>query len=126
MTNEVRRAVGTFTSRTKAEQALRQLRDAGLDRSLARLEGGDTEASVGFGIPEDRAAMYQQVIQNGGYLVVVDAPEAEIACVEAVLQAAGVQNYGIYDAPGTPYQKKGLYDDRYTDIKSRVGDQERP
>lgn len=58
-------------------------------------------ALVGLGIPEERAKVYNDRVSRGHYLVMVDGNEAEIARAEAVLTGRGIEDFGIYDIPGS-------------------------
>jgi uncharacterized membrane protein len=69
--------------------------------AIGAAAGGLLGALVGLGIPEDRARVYNDRVSRGEYLVMVDGTEDEIRHAEAVLSRRGIQEWGIYDAPGT-------------------------
>ena len=58
-------------------------------------------ALVGLGIPEERAKTYNDRVSRGHYLVMVEGNDAEIARAEAVLTGRGIEDFGIYDIPGS-------------------------
>jgi hypothetical protein len=67
--------------------------------AIGAAAGGIIGALVGLGIPEERARVYSDHVSKGGYLVVVDGNEAEIARAESLLQSQGIREFGIYDTP---------------------------
>ncbi|MGH8001918.1 MAG: general stress protein [Brasilonema sp.] len=62
--------------------------------------GGLLGALIGLGIPEERARVYNERVSRGDYLVIVDGTEDEIRRAETVLTNQGIQEFGIYNAPG--------------------------
>ncbi len=69
--------------------------------AIGAAAGGLIGALVGLGIPEERAKTYNDRVSRGHYLVMVDGNEAEIARAEAVLTGRGIEDFGIYDIPGS-------------------------
>jgi uncharacterized membrane protein len=70
-------------------------------------------ALVGLGIPEERARVYNERVARGEYLVIVDGTEDEIRRAEAILNRAGIEEFGIYDAPARDRETRdvtGRYD----------------
>jgi hypothetical protein len=61
--------------------------------------GGLIGALIGLGIPEERARVYQQRVEQGHYLVIIEGTDAEIATAEAIFNRYGVQDFGVYDYP---------------------------
>ncbi|MFQ4139882.1 general stress protein [Nodosilinea sp. PGN35] len=61
--------------------------------------GGLLGALIGLGIPEHRAKRYRDRVERGDYLVMLRGTEPEIARAERTLQAAGIQDWGVYQAP---------------------------
>jgi len=61
--------------------------------------GGLLGALIGLGVPEERARVYNERVERGHYLVIVDGTDAEIAKAEAILQHRGIEEFGIYDHP---------------------------
>jgi hypothetical protein len=62
--------------------------------------GGLLGALAGLGIPEERARVYSDRVSSGDYLVIVDGTEAEINRAESILSNRGIEEFGIYNAPG--------------------------
>ena len=69
--------------------------------AIGAAAGGLIGALVGLGIPEERAKTYNDRVSRGHYLVMVEGNEAEIARAEAVLTGRGIEDFGIYDIPGS-------------------------
>jgi hypothetical protein len=61
--------------------------------------GGLVGALIGMGIPEHRARHYQDRVAQGDYLVMLRDKEPEIARAERTLKEAGIEDWGIYEAP---------------------------
>ena len=61
--------------------------------------GGLVGALVGMGIPEHRAKHYRDRVAQGDYLVMLKDSEPEIARAERTLKQAGIEDWGVYDAP---------------------------
>ncbi|MBE9007398.1 histidine kinase [Fortiea sp. LEGE XX443] len=66
---------------------------------IGAVAGGLLGALIGLGIPEERARVYNERVQSGGYLVIVDGTDEEIARAEAILHRRGIEEYGIYNHP---------------------------
>ena len=75
------------------------LAGAGIGAAAGSLIG----ALIGLGIPEERARVYNERVERGQYLVIVDGTDAEIATVEAVFNRHGVEEFAVYDHPNTDY-----------------------
>lgn len=58
--------------------------------------GGLVGALIGMGIPEHRAKRYRDRVAQGDYLVMLRDTEPEIARAERTLQAAGIEDWGVY------------------------------
>jgi hypothetical protein len=67
---------------------------------IGAVAGGLAGALIGLGIPEERARVYNERVERGDYLVIVDGTDAEIARAEAILHNHGIQEFGIYNQPG--------------------------
>lgn len=68
--------------------------------AIGAVTGGLLGALVGLGIPEEKARVYNERVSRGEYLVIVDGRDEEIGAAEAILHRRGIQEWGIYDAPG--------------------------
>src|SRR4028118_1146526 len=67
--------------------------------AIGAAAGGLTGALVGLGIPDDRARFYNDRVNHGEYLVMVDGTEEEIRRAEPILRRRGIQEWRIFDAP---------------------------
>jgi len=67
--------------------------------AIGAAAGGLSGALVGLGIPDDRARLYNDRVNRGDYLVMVDGTEDEIRRAEAILSRRGIQEWHIFDAP---------------------------
>lgn len=96
--------------------------------AIGAAAGGIVGGLVGLGIPEDRARVYNDRLQKGDYLVIIDGTEAEIHHAEAILKRRGIQEYAIYDANDINREhRQGIdYPDRTTPVYSGTGDREDP
>ncbi len=61
--------------------------------------GGLVGALTGIGIPKDRAESFRPVIEQGGYLVIVDGDRNEIQKADLILHSGGIENYDVYPRP---------------------------
>jgi len=80
------------------------LAGAGIGALAGSLLGG----LIGLGIPEERARVYNDRVQRGQYLVILDGTDAEIAEAEKILHTSGVEEFGIYDHPNSPPITSGV------------------
>lgn len=64
---------------------------------IGAVTGGLLGGLVGLGIPAERARVYNERVERGHYLVIVDGTDEEIARAEAILHRRGIEEYGIYD-----------------------------
>lgn len=67
--------------------------------TIGAVSGGLLGALIGLGIPEERARVYHDHIARGGYIVIIDGTNSDIATAEAILHRRGIEEYGVYDAP---------------------------
>ncbi|MEH1887912.1 MAG: hypothetical protein V7K92_00120 [Nostoc sp.] len=65
--------------------------------SIGAATGTFAGALVGWGISEEQARAYNQRVEYGHYLIIVDCTSLEIATVEAILQRWGIEEFGIYE-----------------------------
>ena len=56
-------------------------------------------AMIGWGIPEDQAKYYDQLLSQGNYVVLVEGTEAEIKGAEAILLNHQILNWNVYKTP---------------------------
>lgn len=88
------------------------LATAAAGAGIGAATGGLLGALVGLGIPEERARVYNDRVSRGDYLVIVEGTDDEIHRAESVLRNRGIQEFGIYNAPGVA--------DNPTDYADRV------
>ena len=69
--------------------------------AIGAAAGGLVGALLGLGIPEERAEAYNNSLSRGDYLVIVDGTHDEVLRAEAILSSRGIQDWGVYNAPGT-------------------------
>ncbi|MGH7998038.1 MAG: general stress protein [Brasilonema sp.] len=69
---------------------------AGIGAAAGSLLGG----LIGLGIPEERARVYNERVERGDYLVIIDGTDAEIARAEEILKRQGIEEFDVYDQPG--------------------------
>jgi hypothetical protein len=68
--------------------------------AIGAAAGGLIGALIGLGIPEERARVYNERVARGEYLVMVEGDTDDIHRAQAILSRRGIQEWGIYDAPG--------------------------
>ncbi|MBD2341546.1 hypothetical protein H6G64_31875 [Calothrix sp. FACHB-156] len=56
---------------------------------------------IGLGIPEERARVYNERVERGGYLVIFDGTEEEIARVEPILRRWNIDEFNVFDRPAS-------------------------
>ena len=86
------------------------LANALLGSGIGAAGGGLVGALIGWGIPEDRARYYDEMLSQGKYVVLMEGTEAEINGAEAILKNRRIQDWGIYNTMGTayPYPNTGM------------------
>ncbi len=78
-------------------------------------------ALIGLGIPEERARVYNERVERGHYLVIVDGADAEIARAEAILHHRGIEEFGIYDHPNGKHTPTPVAHKDLSHIKHAIG-----
>lgn len=79
---------------------------------IGAVAGGLIGALIGLGIPEEKAKVYSDRVASGSFLVLATGKAAEIARAEAIMKRHGVEEFGIYDVPGsTPTAVSDVDDD---------------
>nr|RNJ66642.1 MAG: histidine kinase [Leptolyngbya sp. IPPAS B-1204] len=66
--------------------------------AIGAAAGGLTGGLVGLGIPEDRAKVYNDHVNRGHYLVMVDGSEDELRRAQSILNRHNIRDWDIYDA----------------------------
>ena len=72
------------------------LAGAGIGAAAGSLLGG----LIGLGIPEERAKVYNERVERGDYLVIIDGTDTEIARAEEILRRQGIEEFEIFNRPG--------------------------
>ncbi|HHP7232954.1 MAG TPA: general stress protein [Xenococcaceae cyanobacterium] len=70
--------------------------------------GGLVGALIGWGIPEDRAKYYDEMISQGRYVILMEGTEAEINGAEAILKNRRIQDWGVYGTMPNTYPNTGM------------------
>ena len=65
--------------------------------------GGLVGALIGWGVPEDRAKYYDEMLSQGKYVILMEGTQAEISGAEAILKNRRIQDWGVYNTMGTTY-----------------------
>ena len=80
-----------------------------LGSGIGAAGGGLVGALIGWGIPEDRARYYDEMLSRGRYIVLMEGTSAEISGAEAILQNRRIQDWAIYNAGmTTTYPNTGM------------------
>lgn len=76
------------------------LGNALLGTGIGAAGGSLVGALIGWGIPEEQAKYYSELLSQGSYVVLVEGTEAEISGAEAILLNSQIRDWNIYNAPG--------------------------
>ncbi|BAZ15697.1 multi-sensor signal transduction histidine kinase [Calothrix sp. NIES-4071] len=74
------------------------LATAATGAGIGAAAGGITGGLVGLGIPENKARVYNDKLNRGDYIVMVDATDDEVRRAEAILRRHNIQDYDVFDA----------------------------
>lgn len=88
---------------------------------IGAVAGSLIGALIGLGIPEERARVYNERVQRGDYLVIIDGTDAEIAQAEAILRKGGIEEFGVYDHPNGKHTTADVAHDNWNGTKHAVG-----
>ena len=79
-----------------------------LGSGIGAAGGGLVGALIGWGVPEDRAKYYDEMLSQGKYVVLMEGTQAEISGAEAILKNRRIQDWGVYGygTMGTGERKK--------------------
>lgn len=68
--------------------------------AIGAVGGGLVGGLIGWGVPEDRAKVYEHRVARGEYLIMVEGGVEEIEKAESILlHKGGIQEWGVYEAP---------------------------
>ena len=73
-----------------------------LGSGIGAAGGSLVGALIGWGIPEEQAQYYNELLSQGSYIVLVEGTEAEISGAEAILLNRRISNWNIYNVPLQP------------------------
>ena len=83
-----------------ATEAAVLLGNAFLGSGIGAAGGSVAGALIGWGIPEEQAEYYEDLLSQGSYIVLVEGTEAEINGAKAILLNYQISNWNVYNAPG--------------------------
>lgn len=83
-----------------ATEAAVLLGNALLGSGIGAAGGSLVGALIGWGIPEEEAEYYNELLSEGSYVVLVEGTQAEISGASAILHNRRINNWNIYNAPG--------------------------
>lgn len=75
------------------------LGNALLGGSFGAAGGSLVGALIGWGLPEERAKHYDELLSQGEYIVLVEGTQAQINEAEAILFAHQIGNWNVYQTP---------------------------
>ena len=80
-----------------ATEAAVLLGNALLGSGLGAAGGTIVGALIGWGIPEEQAKYYEELLSKGEYVILVEGSEAEVNGAEAILLNRQIRNWNKYD-----------------------------
>ena len=75
------------------------LGNAFLGSGIGAAGGSLVGALVGWGIPEEQAAYYHELLSQGSYVVLVEGTDAEINGAKAILYNHKIADWNVYNSP---------------------------
>lgn len=66
--------------------------------AIGAATGGVVGGLVGLGIPENRARVYNDRLNQGNYIVMIDGSEDEVRHAETILKNHGIEEFDIFNA----------------------------
>lgn len=70
-----------------------------LGGGIGAASGGLVGALIGWGVPENEAKNYENLVSQGHYLILMEGTQPEIEAAEAILKKREISNWGIYGSP---------------------------
>ncbi|BAZ03428.1 hypothetical protein [Calothrix sp. NIES-3974] len=64
--------------------------------AIGTAAGSLTGALIGLGIPDDKAKVYSDLVDNGYYLIIVNGDSREIAIAEMILRNRGIEHWDTF------------------------------
>ena len=83
-----------------ATEAAVLLGNALLGSGLGAAGGSIVGALIGWGIPEEQAKYYEELLSKGEYVILVEGSEAEVNGAEAILLNRQIRNWNNYTGNG--------------------------
>jgi uncharacterized membrane protein len=71
-----------------------------LGSGIGAAGGGLVGALIGWGVPEDQAQHYDDRLNQGNYVLVLEGSSEEVRRAEAILNNRGIRDWGFYSIPG--------------------------
>ena len=79
-----------------------------LGSGIGAAGGGLVGALIGWGIPEDQARYYNDMLSQGRYVVLMEGTQAEISGAEAILKNRRILDWSVYNTMPTTYPNTGM------------------
>jgi hypothetical protein len=89
------------------------LANALLGSGIGAAGGGLIGALIGWGVPEDQAQYYNNRVEGGDYLIMVEGTEQDIRNAEAILGSYGMRDWNIFGPTGGVGDRSVGSSDRY-------------
>ncbi len=83
---------------------------------IGAVAGSLLGALIGLGIPEERAKVYNERVERGHYLVMLDGTDAEITTAKAIFSRHGIEEFGVYDHPHSEHTTTDVVHPTHTNI----------
>jgi hypothetical protein len=77
------------------------LGNAFLGSAIGAAGGSLVGALIGWGIPEEQAKYYNELLSKGNYIILVEGTEAEVSGAAAILLNRQIRNWNIYNSPNS-------------------------
>ncbi|MEQ9670562.1 general stress protein [Coleofasciculus sp. G2-EDA-02] len=67
--------------------------------AVGAVGGGLIGGLVGWGVPDEQAKVYHDLVAKGEYLIMVEGTPDQVDLAEAILSPRGIREWKIYEAP---------------------------
>lgn len=67
--------------------------------AVGAVGGGLIGGLVGWGVPDEQAKVYHDLVAKGEYLIMVEGNPDQVDLAEAILSPRGIREWKIYEAP---------------------------
>lgn len=92
-------AVLTFPGVGAAAEVGAVLANTLLGGGVGAAGGGLIGALIGWGIPEERAKYFNNLVSQGHYIVLLEGTTTEVDSAEAILKRRNMNHWGVYGVP---------------------------